>query len=380
MKRSQALDVVRGIAIILVLIWHYMPRTSATPEFLITSTRMFWSGVDLFFVLSGFLIAGILLQNVNSKNYFSTFYIRRAARIVPLYVVVFFMFVTVIYLAPKLGADYLTKTVSEHLPLWSYLTFTQNFLYAASDRMNDPWIDVTWSLALEEQFYISLSLLVRNLSRKKLLILAIALIVIAPILRFYASNGLVAYLLPLQRADALMLGVLLALAWQNEKGKEFLYKHANLFRWSCFLLFLGVVYMTYQETWIGDAWAYLVLALFYCNFIVLVLIRNDNTSRFDPFKSRILEWFGLRSYGIYLLHKPILILIPFALAWFLHNNLSTWIDVLISTIVVFVVSEVSYRLLESPIMSWGHRFKYEQIPPDHWEGNRLDSAAVTKNS
>lgn len=378
MKRSQALDVVRGIAIILVLIWHYMPRTSATPEFLITSTRLFWSGVDLFFVLSGFLIAGILLQNVNSKNYFSAFYIRRAARIVPVYVVVFFMLVAVIYLAPKLGADYLTKTVSEHLPLWSYLTFTQNFLYAASDRMNDPWIDVTWSLAVEEQFYIFLSLLVRNLSKKKLLISAIALIVMAPVLRFYATNGMVAYVLPFHRADALMFGVLLALAWQNEKGKEFLYKHASLFRWSWFFLFLVIVYLTYQAPRIWDI--SFILALFYCNFIVLVLIRNGNTSRFDPFKSRILEWFGLRSYGIYLLHKPILILIPFALAWFLHNDLSTWTDIVISTIVLFVVSEVSYRLLEKPIMSWGHRFKYEQIPADNWEGNRLDPTVMTKNS
>jgi peptidoglycan/LPS O-acetylase OafA/YrhL len=356
-----------------------MPRGSATPEILITSTRMFWSGVDLFFVLSGFLIAGILLQNVSAKNYFSTFYLRRAARIIPLYVVIVFVLVVVIYLAPRLGADDIADSVDKHLPLWSYLTFTQNFLYAVRGNFDDPWIDVTWSLAVEEQFYIALSLLVRNLSKKKLLVLAIALIVIAPILRFYASNEMVAYVLPLHRADSLMFGVLLALAWQADKGKEFLFKHAAALRWSCFFLFLVVAYLTYKQTWIGDAWGHFWLALFYCNFIVLALIQNDRAGKFNLFNSKILEWFGLRSYGIYLFHKPVQILVPLGLGWLLHQTLSPWIVILIYTIILFVVSEVSYRVLEKPIMSWGHRFKYDRALAADRESKSLDSVVATDN-
>jgi peptidoglycan/LPS O-acetylase OafA/YrhL len=340
---------------------------------------MFWSGVDLFFVLSGFLIAGILLQNVSAKNYFSTFYLRRAARIIPLYVLIVFVLVAVIYLAPRLGADELADSVDKHLPLWSYLTFTQNFLYAGWVKFDDPWIDVTWSLAVEEQFYIALSLLVRNLSKKKLLILAIALIIIAPILRFYASNEMVAYVLPLHRADALMFGVLLALAWQADKGKEFLHKHAAALRWSCFFLFLVVAYLTYKQTWIGDAWGHFWLAIFYCNFIVLALIQNDRAGKFNPFNSKILEWFGLRSYGIYLFHKPVQILIPFVLGWLLHQTLSPWIVILIYTIILFVVSEVSYRVFEKPIMSWGHRFKYDRALAADRESKSLDSVVATDN-
>jgi peptidoglycan/LPS O-acetylase OafA/YrhL len=81
---------------------------------------MFWSRVDLFFVLSGFLIGGILLQNVNSKNYFSTFYIRRAARIIPLYTLIVVKLVAVIHWAPA----FIVKSMKAPLPLWSYLTFT----------------------------------------------------------------------------------------------------------------------------------------------------------------------------------------------------------------------------------------------------------------
>jgi peptidoglycan/LPS O-acetylase OafA/YrhL len=369
-KRSQALDAVRGIAIILVLIWHYMPRTSVTPEFLITSSRLFWSGVDLFFVLSGFLIAGILLQNVQAENYFSTFYIRRAARIVPLYLIIFFLLVIVIALAPRLESEYLLRHVSGHLPLWSYLTFTQNFLYAARENMNDPFMDVTWSLAVEEQFYIALSLLIKKLSKKKLLILAIVLISVAPLLRIYAAESLAGAVLPLHRADALMCGVLLALVWQNEKAKQFLNKHVRAFRWSCFLLFLVLIYYTYWKPAFWDI--PFLLALFYGNLILLVLLQSGKQNRFDPFQSRVLEWFGFRSYGIYLFHKPVLILAPFVLGWLLHRDFPTWTAVVLSLAVLVIVSEASYRLLEKPIMDWGHRFKYEQPPA----GARAEYVAV----
>jgi peptidoglycan/LPS O-acetylase OafA/YrhL len=356
-KRFQALDSVRGIAIILVLIWHYLPRTNAAPDWLLNSTVMFWSGVDLFFVLSGFLIGGILLQNVNAKNYYSTFYIRRAARIIPLYLLIFFILVIVINWAPT----FIEKTSRSHLPLWSYLTFTQNFLYAIKERFNDPWLDVTWSLAVEEQFYIALSLLARNLSKKKLAFFAAGLFLLAPILRFYAPNSMVAYVLPFHRADSLMLGVLLALVWQWDKGKEFLYKHANAFRGTCLLLFAIVAYLTYRHVWIGDPWGHLWLALFYCNFIVLALVKSHQAKRFDPFNNKVLEWFGLRSYGIYLFHKPVQILIPLLIARYLTDSLSLRIVIPIYTVILFIVSELSYRLLEKPIMVWGHRFKYDLI-------------------
>jgi peptidoglycan/LPS O-acetylase OafA/YrhL len=354
-KRSQALDAVRGIAIILVVIWHYLPRDGATPGLILSSTRLFWSGVDLFFVLSGFLIGGVLLQNTASRNYFSTFYIRRAARILPLYLLVFLAFAALVYWGPEL----LEKTHKRHLPLWSYITFTQNFLYAARQRLDDPLIDVTWSLAVEEQFYIFLSLLIRTLSKKKLWIVTIVLIILAPLLRFYAPNFLVAYLLPFHRADSLMLGVLLALIWQWDKGKEFLCKHVNIFRWSFVLLFLVVAYLTYREAWIGDVAGHLGLAFFYGNFVLLVLILGENEGKFNVLKNRVLEWFGLRSYGIYLLHKPIQILMPFVVAWFLGDVLSPWLMVTIFLVVTFVVSELSYRIIEKPVMSLGHYFKYD---------------------
>lgn len=357
MKRFQALDSVRGIAILLVLIWHYLPRDGSSPGWLLTSIGMFWSGVDLFFVLSGFLIGGILLQNANSKNYFSTFYIRRAARIIPLYALV----VLVLFIVIRWAPSFIEKSTRSHLPFWSYLTFTQNFLYAIKERFNDPWIDVTWSLAIEEQFYIALSLLVKSLNRRKLAVVAGGLFILAPILRHFAPNFMVAYLLPLHRADSLMLGVLLALVWQWDEGREFLHRHVVAFRLSCLLFFLGAAYLTHRGTWIGDPVGHFWLALFYCNFIVLALVQNDRVRRLNPLNNKVLEWFGLRSYGIYLFHKPVQLLVPLLLTRYLTDELSTWAVIAIYTVILFVVSELSYRILEKPIMVWGHRFKYDPI-------------------
>lgn len=318
---------------------------------------MFWSGVDLFFVLSGFLIAGILFQNASSKNYFSTFYVRRAARIIPLYLLIFFILIVVINWAP----GFIEKSSRTHLPLWSYLTFTQNFVYAAKERFNDPWMDVTWSLAIEEQFYIFLSLVVRFLSRKKLAVLAIGLIILAPILRDHAPNYMVAYLYPFHRADSLMLGVFLAVVWQWDKGREFLHKHIQVFRGTFFLLLLVIAYLSFRETSIGSTFGHFWLAAFFFNFLILVLTRTSDERKIHLFNNKGLEWLGLRSYGIYLFHKPVQLLIPLLIARFLTDDLAKWLVVLIYTVVLFALCELSYRFLEKPIMSWGHRFKYDPV-------------------
>ena len=187
----------------------------------------------------------------------------------------------------------------------------------------------------------------------------IALIILAPILRFFAPHFLVGYLLPFHRADSLMLGVLLALVWRWDAGKIFLYRHVNVFRWSFVILFLMVAYLTYRKSWIGGVWVHSGLALFYCNFIVLALTLDGKERKFRILKNRFLEWFGLRSYGIYLLHKPVQILIPFILAGFVSSALSPWTVVIVSLIALFVLCELSYQIVEKPLTSLGHYFKYE---------------------
>jgi len=350
-KRSQALDVMRGLAILMVLWWHYQPEKPAISDFLIYPTRLFWSGVDMFFVLSGFLIAGILLQNVDKKNYFSVFYIRRGARILPLYLALCFIF----YLLLRFDPESFYKTYKNHLPFWSYLTFAQNFFYAARQRFADPWMDVTWSLAVEEQFYIFLSLLIYTTRKKYLYIVAVILILLAPVLRSY-SDYMTSYILPFHRVDSLMFGLLLALAWRSDDIKEFLKKHTAVFKWTCFIFFIGAAYLTYLQKPCGDAFTHSWLALFYSNVLLLALF-SDPIARWSIFKNRILEWFGLRSYGIYLLHKPIQLVFLFLSRW-LKINLNPWAMIAIMVIALCMISEITYRFIEKPFWDLGHKFKY----------------------
>ncbi len=344
MKRLPALDVLRGIAILIVLVYHYVPEQYKPP--------LFWSGVDLFFVLSGFLITDILLKNSASENYYKAFYMRRAARILPLYWLLLLLFALVMNIEPEM----LGSSAAKHLPFWSYLTFTQNFLYSARNFWRDPWLDVTWSLALEEQFYIFLSITVRNLKMKWIAVLSVILILLAPILRFFSDNPLDAYQLPLHRADSLMLGVLIAILWQSQNGQAFLHEKKKYFLLALPVFFAGIAWLFKVNAGIGTPLAHFFLAFFYTDLLILALVSSPEKPGII-FGNKILGWLGLRSYGIYLLHKPLRIVLVTLLAGF-SIALESWATLLIICIVLFAVAEISYRFIEKPIMNLGHHFKY----------------------
>lgn len=344
MKRLPALDVLRGIAILMVLIHHYVPEQMTIP--------LLWSGVDMFFVLSGFLISGILLDNAGALNYFAAFYLRRAARILPLYWIILALFGALL----ALKSEALGSSFQRHLPFWTYITFTQNFAYSLRGFWRDPFLDVTWSLALEEQFYVFLSLVVRFLKARWLAALSIVLILLAPILRFY-SDPLAGYILPLQRADSLMLGVLIAILWRSRAGKDFLFRNHKIFLYALIPFFAGVAYFALIGSGFGEPLVHFVLAFFYADLLLLAVLRPADKRNFF-FDNKILEWLGLRSYGIYLLHKPFrLMFIP--LLRQLPVTLEPWINMLVVTIALFIVAELSYRFIERPIMNLGHHVKYK---------------------
>src|SRR5438876_567086 len=201
------LDAVRGVAILLVIMHNASekyPQLHLQPLF-----RNGWMGVDLFFVLSGLLITGILVDTRGSDGYFKHFYARRCLRIWPLYYsLIVFMFVAVPLLRP---AD--ARVVFERSsPWWAYPLFLQNFLISTPTMATGP-LAVTWSLAIEEQFYLVWPLAVRCCSDAQLRRIAIAVIGLSPVLGLYLSLhpvGLCAIVFC--RLDGLMAGALLALA------------------------------------------------------------------------------------------------------------------------------------------------------------------------
>ncbi|MBX3463748.1 MAG: acyltransferase [Planctomycetes bacterium] len=204
--RIEALDGVRGLAIVAVVAMHATlfttvhPRVPAEP--LAQALQLGWSGVDLFFVLSGFLITGILLRQKDRPHYFRDFYARRALRIFPLYYAVLALLLFVLQRPPTSGAE---KA--------SYLLYYQNLAWLCGHDVHpDLARTITWSLAVEEQFYLLWPAVVWLLPRRRLPWLCLGLAAAAIALRaaLLARGVDTAYFLTPCRLDALAAGACLA--------------------------------------------------------------------------------------------------------------------------------------------------------------------------
>ena len=161
--RIPELDGLRGTAIFLVILCHYISdvphgRSHSLGSMAGTVLGLGSSGVDLFFILSGFLIGGILLDSKQSKHYYQTFYLRRFHRIVPLYYAWIILFAAI----SVGGAEFTSLT-----PYWIYFVFLQNYFYQQAP-MQVIWFGATWSLGVEEQFYLLAPPIIRNVVPRRL--------------------------------------------------------------------------------------------------------------------------------------------------------------------------------------------------------------------
>lgn len=168
-QRIPALDGLRGVASMMVFGYHFgpsiLPETGSAFQLLRTIPPFWFQGVPLFFVLSGFLISGILVGERNSPRYFQTFYAQRAFRIFPLYYGVFFSYCAALAVLGS-STTRLGHLFENPLPLWPYMLYLQNFTMAASNTFGPNWMAGSWSLAVEEQFYFTLPAVVRVTSER----------------------------------------------------------------------------------------------------------------------------------------------------------------------------------------------------------------------
>lgn len=362
--RIPELDGVRGIACLMVLLWHYfgaplLLSTASTPgpwNTLITKLGSIGlSGVDLFFVLSGFLISGILFEHRESPRYFRTFFARRVCRIFPLYFLVFFGLIAALAVGlPRTfpaANDWLFKDL---MPLWSYPTFTQNFFMSAAKQAGGKWIAMTWSVAVEEQFYLIFPFIVYFVPMRYLRYGVLLALVSAPVLRQFATaGGLWFYTLLPCRVDCLAAGVLASIVCREPAIRVYLRFDRGLVYATLAVTAVGMTFLSEGVLW------YTWLALFYAAAIVLVVCSNETyvaaACRWSPLRS-----LGLISYGVYMYHQPIQGLFHAAL----RNQVPTlagWADVATTTgaaAATLAVSLASYHLLEKRLLRLGHRCKW----------------------
>jgi peptidoglycan/LPS O-acetylase OafA/YrhL len=305
------LDHLRALAITLVFMFHY-GRLFPSPAWLTALCKFGWTGVDLFFVLSGYLISSHLFAEVARTGHISlrTFFIKRFFRIIPAYLVVVAIYFCISYAREREALA----------PLWKYLTFTQNL---GLDIRTQRTFSHAWSLCIEEQFYLCLPLILALLlyfkALKKGVIILICLFLLGFIIRYYSYQS---FVLPLinsadgsgaawyqwiyyptyTRLDGLLAGVSIATLFQYlPLLRQRITKYGN----ALILLSLAMLTAAYFLCIDQDSFAASVFGfpLVDVGYGVMVIGAISPGSVLYKFSSRITTRIAVLSYSVYLVHK-----------------------------------------------------------------------------
>jgi len=359
------LDGLRGTAVIMVLIGHAASFVEGLPYAGMVEYVRFT--VDVFFVLSGFLITGILLDSKGSAHYFRNFYARRSLRVWPLYYLVLFL----VFVVAPLFRPAMRPTVASIWP--AFIFYVQNILY---HDIYPFGLGATWSLAIEEQFYLTWPVLVFLLKRQTLSIVSVCLVVVSTSVRltsyFHGAPPAFPHMFTLARLDSIAFGCLAAL-WLRSPT-------CTLARWRVrsyqFLVFglgstvLARILMHRNSSIVS----YTFLAMAFTGLLGISLISDPRSSLLG--RSLSLDWLrqiGKISYGLYLWHLPLFILWVrflgsqhFLQSYPVARNLLSFVSLLL---VVLVVASISWRIFEQPIL------RLKKIFPSgsemHWPAGKV---------
>jgi peptidoglycan/LPS O-acetylase OafA/YrhL len=362
------LDGLRGVAIILVMLFHltYFQPARTLDRVFLRLTNYGWTGVDLFFVLSGFLITGILLEAKGAPNYFRNFYARRALRIFPLYYA-FVLFLIFIY--PLAGTQFRAERHVLIENQWWVWTYTVNWLVALTGDFSRTPLGTAgfWSLAIEEQYYLLWPAIVLLLSRRSLLRVCISVALFSIVLRFvmaYTGFGWAAInMVTFARFDALALGGALAILARSPPGLVPLRKYA----WIATVLALAglAVIDLVSIRWYHTngqrvtAMQLALLPLLWVSSVVLTQTAAPSSYIAKFTSARLLRTFGKYSYSLYLFHGH-LVLFPQGMGYRIRSQ---WVPKVFGSVlpaqicylfITFVVclglSWLSWNLLENQFL------------------------------
>lgn len=367
--RIGSLDGVRGIAILMVLAVH-LELFQAVP-FSRPVRALFWagwSGVDLFFVLSGFLITGILLDEFGAPGYFSRFYQRRARRIFPLY---YLVCVALMIATPYLpGAEW--KTVYPTWKGWiSYGLFLQNWWMPHFENTH-RLIGHLWSLGVEEQFYLVWPACVFLLRRDRLKWLCGGAFIGCLVLRFMVEARHPGFSLmnTATRIDTLLLGAFCAIAVRDEALSRRVRRWLPTTAAASFLAIL-VIDFGAREIWSRAFWTSTIgfscFALFYGAVVLWAYWHNGTGSALDRvLQQRWLRQFGKYSYGLYVYHLPI-----FYAGGMLGGTRFGVLYCVALIGVSYAVAKISYECFEKRLLAGrrDNRTFREPLPQGAWTTN-----------
>ena len=354
-RRILALDGVRGLMTLLVVVSHYFAELPGGLSFFAFG----WLAVDMFFVLSGLLVGRLIEEKHTSSNFIPVFFVRRVCRTFPIYF---------ICLAASLviGSLVLHAPASQTVPVWSYFVFLQNIFMAAHDDIGVHFLSPTWTLAVEEHFYLIVPFIFLFVPKKHLLPVLILVTLTgvayrAVILAMGYSPVAALAVLP-GRADILMIGVIAALVLS--RWSALLTRHLKFVRIAP-IAFLFIAAGVGGADLNGRAFVvagHTLVAIGCAAFLLSLVLNAPEAVRM---KSRLLTFFGDTSYAVYLTHLPTL--------WAMHSlilggepgiqSLNQCLVTFAAIPVCILTSWLLTKWIEMPITNLGRRMAWRNSPP-----------------
>jgi len=376
-----ALDGLRGIAILWVIL-HNAPSyaLSGKPNVLVWLVAVVaavgWIGVQLFFVLSGFLITSNLLDSQPATNYYQVFFARRVLRIFPLYYLALLVGLVVV---PLVFADASEPGSSRTDQIWLW-TFLFNWAHPlGTAALGFPHF---WSLAVEEQFYLAWPFVVHKLAPQKLLkiclLVATTALLVRTAMRLYGANSEMIYEFTICRMDALAIGAAAATLLRIPAGFASVQQHAPKLLPSALTLAVTGALSTWaysRDTLSTQTIGHLILAIFFA-LVILACVANCGSWNLQLQKflrMATLRSVGKYSYGMYVLHFPIVQGMTKLLPQF-QSQFGKFYSiplVAIITLLTYIAGALSYHLMEKHFLGLKRLFQPTQIlarsgpPIDH---------------
>lgn len=357
MKYIKQLDTLRAIAVLLVVFSHWVPSKSS-----VFGIPLGFVGVNIFFVLSGFLITSILLKNkqlaidlgIGKKQLIKNFYAKRVLRIFPIYYITVFL---LFFFKNNLDTN-IENSIGYHL------TYTSNFYYYTIQDW-DPAISHLWSLSVEEQFYLIwpwIILLIKNKPLKKVIYVFIGIGLFSQII---AMDSVWNIILPNSNFDAFGLGALLSwnFIFDKDKINDFYKKLTRLTILILIIFISAMIVIMKLNLGLLNANIPFVVSLLTLWLLITVILNKDSKSILFKYlwNNRALIFLGKISYGIYLFHN----ILPFVTSKFkeylpviTHNShLKVLSYLLWDFTFLILISWLSFKLIEKPFLKLKKNFR-----------------------
>jgi len=316
-----------------------------------------WIGVANFFVLSGFLIGKLILDRQHHENFFAVFYVRRFCRIIPPYVLTLFLVTALFGLLPKAWTD-----SSGQFPLWSYLTFLQGFFMITTQTIGAHWLAPTWTLAVEEHFYLLAPAAIVFTPRRYLVPALIVTALAAVVFRaaiYYGGMGneMMALALLPGRADVIVCGLLAAIAIKTPTIAWA--RHMTALRVAPVLALVSTFLLRLIDNRLFEVFGPLVVAVGCTTLLLCLVLGAPEAKRFN---ARMLRFCGDNAYCIYLTHLPVLGLMH-GLILGTRPDLVTpaqWLVTLAALPVCVLVGWGMTSLVEAPLTKYGRTWAWSE--------------------